>query len=105
MLKLLVDYPSKSEELKILEANANVSVEHDVGPVIDVETIFKSNKFVDEIYLDEKLKGYLVDVVQATRIPESFGASELTAFIRFGASPGLQSVWLLQQKSKYVHES
>ena len=87
MLKLLVDYPSKSEELKILEANANVSVEHDVSPVIDAETIFKSRKFVDEIYLDEKLKGYLVDVVQATRIPESFGASELTAFIRFGASP------------------
>ena len=86
MLKLLVDYPSKSEELKILEANANVSVEHDVSPVIDAETIFKSRKFVDEIYLDEKLKGYLVDVVQATRIPESFGASELTAFIRF-ASP------------------
>ena len=49
MLKLLVDYPSKSEELKILEANANVSVEHDVSPVIDAETIFKSRKFVDEI--------------------------------------------------------
>jgi MoxR-like ATPase len=42
---------------------------------------------MDEIYVDEKLKGYLVDVVLATREPASYGASELEAFIRFGASP------------------
>ncbi|MDA8775110.1 ATPase, partial [Opitutales bacterium] len=49
--------------------------------------IFRSRKLIDSIYLDEKLKGYLVDVVLATRNPESYGASELSAFIRFGASP------------------
>lgn len=87
MLKLLVNYPNKEEELKILDSNANVSVRHDVSPVVDAETIFKSRKLVDQIYLDDKLKGYIVDVVLATRNPEKFGASELSAFIRFGASP------------------
>jgi len=87
MLKLVVNYPSKDEELKILESNANVSVRHDINPIVDAETIFKSRKLVDEIYLDDKLKGYLVDVVQCTRSPERFGASDLSAFIRFGGSP------------------
>jgi len=87
MLKLVVNYPSKDEELKILESNANVSVRHDINPIVDPETIFKSRKLVDEIYLDDKLKGYLVDVVQCTRSPERFGASDLSAFIRFGGSP------------------
>ena len=87
MLKLLVDYPDRDEELKILDSNANVSVEHPVSPVVDAETIFRSRTLIDSIYLDEKLKGYLVDVVLATRNPEKYGASELSAFIRFGASP------------------
>jgi len=87
MLNLLVDYPDREEELKILDSNANVSVEHPVSPVVDAETIFRSRTLIDSIYLDEKLKGYLVDVVLATRNPEKCGASELSAFIRFGASP------------------
>ena len=87
MLKLLVDYPDREEELKILDSNANVSVEHQVSPVVDAETLFRSRTMIDSIYLDEKLKGYLVDVVLATRNPEKYGASELSAFIRFGASP------------------
>ena len=87
MLKLVVDYPDRNDELRILNANANVLVSHMVNPVVDAETIFRSRKLVDGIYLDEKLKGYLVDVVLATRNPDSYGASELGAFIRFGASP------------------
>lgn len=87
MLKLVVDYPDRDEELQILEANANVHVAHEVSQVVEAETIFKSRNVVDEIYVDEKLKGYLVDVVLATRDPAKYGASELEAFIRFGASP------------------
>ena len=87
MMKLVVNYPNREDELRILNANANVSVSHKATPVVDAETIFRSRKLVDGIYLDEKLKGYLVDVVLATRNPESYGASELGAFIRFGASP------------------
>lgn len=87
MLKLVVDYPDREDELRILNANANVSVSHTVNPVVDAETIFRSRKLIYGIYLDEKLKGYLVDVVLATRNPDTYGASELGAFIRFGASP------------------
>lgn len=87
MLKLLVDYPDREEELKILESNANVSVRHKVSPVVDAETISKARNLVNDIYLDNKLKEYLVDVVLSTRDPEKYGASELSAFIRFGASP------------------
>jgi len=87
MLKLVVDYPDRSEELKILDANANVSVQRKVNPVVDAETIFRSRKLVDQIYLDEKLKGYLVDLVLATRKPSDHGLSEIEPFIRFGASP------------------
>src|SRR6056300_732635 len=87
MLKLVVNYPDREDELRILNANANVSVSHMVNPVVDAETIFRSRKLIDGIYLDEKLKGYLVDVVLATRNPDTYGASELSAFIRFGASP------------------
>ena len=87
MLKLLIDYPDRDEELQILEANASVSVKHEVNPVVDADTIFRARKMVDGVYLDDKLKGYLVDVVLATRQPDRYGASELSAFIRFGASP------------------
>ena len=87
MLKLVVDYPNRNEELQILEANANVTVAHEVNPVVEVETIFRSREVVDQVYVDEKLKGYLVDVVLATREPARYGAAELEAFIRFGASP------------------
>jgi MoxR-like ATPase len=87
MLKLLVNYPDRSEELKILDANANVSVDHKINPIVDAETIFKSRSLVDQIYLDEKLKGYLVDLVLATRNPSEHGLSEIEPFIRFGASP------------------
>ncbi|MDC0363480.1 MoxR family ATPase [Opitutales bacterium] len=87
MLKLVVDYPDRSEELKILDANANVSVQRKVNPVVDAETIFRSRKLVDQIYLDEKIKGYLVDLVLATRKPSEHGLSDIEPFIRFGASP------------------
>ena len=87
MLKLVVDYPNRDEELQILEANANVTVAHEVNQVVEAETIFRSREVVDQVYVDEKLKGYLVDVVLATREPARYGAAELEAFIRFGASP------------------
>ena len=67
---------------------------------MDTETIFRSRKLIDGIYLDDKLKAYLVDVVLATRDPGLCGASELAAFIRFGASP--RATICLAQASKAV---
>ena len=87
MLKLIVDYPDRSEELKILNANANVSVNHKINPVVDAETIFRSRALIDQIYVDDKLKGYLVDLVLATRKPSEHGLTELDPFIHFGAFP------------------
>ena len=107
MLKLVVDYPNRDDELNILNANANVSVSHEVNPVVDAETIFKSRELVDGIYLDDKLKGYLVDVVLATRNPDAYGASELGAFIRFGASPRATITLLpgscIHERKKFCH--
>lgn len=87
MLKLVLDYPDREEELAILNSNANLSVQHQVSQVVDSDIIFKSRTLVDRIYLDDKLKSYLVDVVLATRKPGKYGAEELDAFIRYGASP------------------
>ena len=87
MLKLKIDYPDRDEELRILESNASTVVDHEVGSVIDTEAIFKARKFVDQVYMDDKLKGYVVDVVLATRDPSRYGAAEMEAFVRFGASP------------------
>ena len=87
MLKLLINYPDRSEELKILDANASVNPNHTINPVVDADTIFRSRAIIDQIYLDDKLKGYLVDLVLATRNPSDHGLADLDAFIHFGASP------------------
>jgi MoxR-like ATPase len=87
MLKLLVNYPDREEELQILNSNATSKEARQVNQVVDAETIFRSRKLIDQVYLDNKLKGYLVDLVLATRQPNEHGASELESFIRFGASP------------------
>ena len=87
MLKLKIDYPDRDEELRILESNASTVVDHEVSSVIDPEAIFKARKFVDQVYMDDKLKGYVVNVVLATRDPSRYGAAEMEAFVRFGASP------------------
>ena len=87
MLKLKVDYPSREEEMRILESNASTTVDHAVSPVIDSESIFKGREFVDQVYMDDKLKGYVVDVVLASRDPARYAIAELEAFVQFGASP------------------
>ena len=86
MLKLRIDYPSKEEELAILNANESTAPRHDVSPVIAPETIFQARKLVDAVYVDEKLKSYIVDVIHATRDPGAYGLS-LANYIQFGASP------------------
>ena len=87
MLKLIVSYPDREEELQILNSNATSEEAKQVNQIVDAETIFRSRKLIDQVYLDNKLKGYLVDLVLATRQPNEHGASELESFIRFGASP------------------
>ncbi len=86
MLKLRVDYPNKSEEREILDRMAVTNKQFDIHPVIKPEDISEVRGVVDEIYIDEKIKDYIVDVVCATRDPEKYGI-EMGNFISYGASP------------------
>ena len=86
MLKLRIDYPTKEEELAILNANQTTAPKHEVNAVITPDTIFQARRLVDQVYVDEKIKEYIVDVIHATRNPQVHGLN-LASYIQFGASP------------------
>ncbi|MBF0532724.1 MAG: MoxR family ATPase [Candidatus Omnitrophica bacterium] len=87
MLKVKIDYPNKEEELQILRRMAKTKAEVGIQPVISPEDILRARAVVDEIYMDEKIEKYIVDIVEATRHPERFGMKDLAALIHYGASP------------------
>ncbi len=86
MLKLKISYPSKKEERLILDRMAQTKKTFDVREVIGPEDIMAARKVVDEIYIDDKIKDYIVDVVDATRRPGEYGL-EMSNLIAYGASP------------------
>jgi MoxR-like ATPase len=86
MLKLKIDYPNKNEEREILDRMAVTDKKFDIQAVIKPEEISAVRAVVDEIYIDEKIKDYIVDVVCATRDPKKYGI-DLGNFINYGASP------------------
>ncbi|KPK44410.1 MAG: ATPase [Phycisphaerae bacterium SG8_4] len=86
MLKLKIDYPDKTEERTILDRMAATDVQFDINPVVNPEDISEVRSVVDEIYIDEKIKDYIVDIVCATREPDKYGI-EMADFINYGASP------------------
>ena len=86
MLKVLIDYPSRAEELTILDRMGPIEPHIDVRPVLTADELNELRRAVDAIYLDEKVRGYIVDLVQATRRPGEYGL-ELTGLIQYGASP------------------
>ena len=86
MLKLKIDYPGKDEERQILDRMAATNVQFDIQAVISPEDISQVRNVVDEIYIDEKIKDYIVDIVCATREPDKYGI-EMANFINYGASP------------------
>lgn len=85
MLKLSVTYPSRAEELQILDKNTSTGLP-EVRPVISPEDIRRARQVVQEVYLDEKLKEYIVNLVLATRQPEQFNL-KIKDLIAYGASP------------------
>ena len=87
MLKLNIGYPNKEEELRILRAMAVTDKKFDVKPVVNAEKIIAARKLVNEIYIDEKIEKYIVDIVFATREPASYGIKDLDGLIEYGASP------------------
>jgi MoxR-like ATPase len=86
MLKLSITYPSKEEERQILERMASVNQHDGVGPVIQTKDILRLRQLVDQIYLDDKIKDYIIDLVFATRNPSAYKL-DLQRLIQYGASP------------------
>ena len=86
MLKLKLDYPTEQEERSILE-RYSTRKKIEVKSVVTLKDLEEAKKAVDEIYVDDKVKNYIVDIVVATRKPEKFGLEHLKNFIAFGASP------------------
>jgi MoxR-like ATPase len=86
MLKVTVDYPSRSEELQILDAMAKTQPDLSVQPVASPEEVLQARKVVDQIYLDDKIKEYIVNLVLATRSPGEFNIP-IEGMIQYGASP------------------
>ncbi|MCD6386198.1 MoxR family ATPase [Candidatus Sumerlaeota bacterium] len=95
MLKLNVTYPNKREEKEILERMSSGQLDIDViNPVISPEDIIKARSVVNQIYVDEKIKNYVIDIVFATREPEAYGL-EIKPYVEWGASPRA-SIYLVQ---------
>ena len=86
MLKLKIDYPEKDQERQILDRMASINKNFDIQPVISPADIMDVRGVVDQIYIDDKIKDYIVDIVCATRDPQKYGI-DLGNFINYGASP------------------
>ncbi|MBT2622696.1 MULTISPECIES: AAA family ATPase [Chryseobacterium] len=86
MLKCKIDYPEFEDERKVMRM---VSTSHQptVQPVIGLQDIVDAKELINQIYLDEKIEKYILDMVFATRYPENYGLSDLKNYISFGASP------------------
>ena len=85
MLKVKIGYPTKEEELSIID-RMTAGNEISVGRVADMGEIFACRELVDRVYADEKVKRYIVDLVFATREPDKYGL-DIKDLIEFGASP------------------
>jgi MoxR-like ATPase len=87
MLKLKIDYPSREEERQILDLMARTSRPPEAQAVVSPEQILAARQVINLIYIDDKVKDYIVDVVCATRNPEAYKLSGLQDLIQLGASP------------------
>jgi MoxR-like ATPase len=86
MMKLQLDYPSKEDELAILDRMALIEPAIAVNAVLSAADVFELRRAIDEIYIDAKVKRYIVDLVHATRRPRDYGL-DLEQYIQYGASP------------------
>ncbi len=87
MLKLRVGYPTKAEERRILDLMATSTPPLDVQRIVDPAAVLQARSLVNEIYVDDRVKDYIVDVVFATREPATYRLQGLDGMIRYGASP------------------
>lgn len=86
MMKLKVVYPSKAEEKQILRRMSRSKVSMEVNPVIKPDDVIRLRELSDEVFMDEKIEDYIVDLIEATRNPEAYNLN-MKQLIRYGASP------------------
>ena len=86
MLKTVIDYPKLDEEQIIIRSNLN-NIQEKIKPVVTTKQIEKAQATVREIYMDEKIEKYILDLIFATRYPEKYNLAEIKHLISFGASP------------------
>ena len=86
MMKVIVDYPNRTEERAILDAMAVTEPSLGVQPVVSTQDIINARRVVSGIYVDDKVKNYIVDIVLATRDPKPYGI-DLNGWVQYGASP------------------
>lgn len=86
MLKCTITYPNFEDERTIMKMIAS-GHSPEIRPVITLENVTEAKKLINQIYLDEKIEKYILDMVFATRFPEKYGLAELKSYISFGASP------------------
>ena len=86
MLKTVIDYPKLEDERLIMRQNM-MGNHQEINPVVSIQEILKARKTVQEVYMDEKIEKYILDIVFATRYPENYNLAEIKPMISFGASP------------------
>ena len=86
MLKTVIDYPKLSDEQAIMRQNLNGNF-NTINPVVSIDQIIKAREAANEVYMDEKIEKYILDIIFATRYPERYNLSQLKPLISFGASP------------------
>ncbi|MBO4977714.1 MAG: MoxR family ATPase [Muribaculaceae bacterium] len=87
LLKVVIGYPTPEEERRIIRMNISPSYTTEVKPLLKPEEVTEAQKVVEQIYVDEKIERYIVDIVFATRTPREYGLDDLASYISFGASP------------------
>lgn len=100
MLKVDITYPSKQEEAKVLELMARQTMPQ-AGKVVTMEQVLQARQTADLIYVDDKIKNYVLDLVIATREPEKHGLEKIKPWIRYGASPRA-TIFMIQAAKAYA---
>ncbi|GAA5521331.1 MoxR family ATPase [Aliifodinibius salicampi] len=87
MMKIKIDYPSESEELEIMRRMAQTGEKQKLKPVVSTQKVLEAREVINQIYIDEKVEQYIIDLVFTTRKPSRYDLDDLTELINFGASP------------------
>ena len=99
-MKLKINYPNKEQELEILKRNTLLMDITKPKTVIKLSDIKNSRKLINEIYVDEKIQNYVVDIILASRNPEEYKIGEISNFIKYGASPRATIFLISASKSR-----